>query len=227
MLCHIHSIEMSEVTASAAHDYLFKFVIIGDAGCGKSCLLHHFVEGKFRKNSSYTIGVEFGSKTVQVAGKALKLQIWDTAGQERYRAVTRSYYRGAVGAVVVYDVTSKDSFDHSAAWVTEERTMARPDTAIVLVGNKADLKDKREVTFLAASKFAQEHDILFVETSALTGDGVDDVFMKLAKGVLNKVDDGSLDSGVVNSSGSSLSAVSTKASFSSEFASNGSSSCAC
>ena len=214
----------SDPSALSAHDYLFKFVVIGDAGCGKSCLLHYFVEGKFRKNSSYTIGVEFGAKTVQVSGKALKLQIWDTAGQERYRAVTRSYYRGAVGAVVVYDVTSKDSFDHSAAWVADARTLARADTAIVLVGNKADLKDKREVTFLEASKFAQEHDILFVETSALTGDGVDDVFMKLAKTVLNKVEEGSIESGVVSSVGNSLSATSTKASFGAE-STNGA--CAC
>lgn len=86
-------------------DYIFKFIIIGDAGVGKSCILHQFVEGKYKKSSSHTIGVEFGSKILQVGNSRIKLQIWDTAGQDRYRAVTRSYYRGAAGALIVYDVS--------------------------------------------------------------------------------------------------------------------------
>ena len=129
-----------------------------------------------------------------------------------------------MGAIVVYDVTSKESFDHSSAWVADARTLARADTAIVLVGNKADMKDKREVTFLEASKFAQEHDILFVETSAMTGDGVDDVFMKLAKNVLNRVQDGSIDLSVVSSAGSSLAAITAS---SSSMQNSDSSACAC
>ncbi|PHJ15488.1 ras family protein, partial [Cystoisospora suis] len=87
------------------YDYLFKFIIIGDAGAGKSCLLHQFIENKFKKGSSHTIGVEFGSKLISIGGRRIKLQIWDTAGQERYRSVTRSYYRGAAGALLVYDLT--------------------------------------------------------------------------------------------------------------------------
>uniref|UniRef100_A0A8C8K5M9 Ras-related protein Rab-4B n=1 Tax=Oncorhynchus tshawytscha TaxID=74940 RepID=A0A8C8K5M9_ONCTS len=90
------------------YDFLFKFLVIGSAGSGKSCLLHQFIENKFKQDSSHTIGVEFGSRVVMVAGKTVKLQIWDTAGQERFRSVTRSYYRGAAGALLVYDITRSD-----------------------------------------------------------------------------------------------------------------------
>uniref|UniRef100_A0A674P182 RAB4B, member RAS oncogene family n=1 Tax=Takifugu rubripes TaxID=31033 RepID=A0A674P182_TAKRU len=87
------------------YDFLFKFLVIGSAGTGKSCLLHQFIENKFKQDSNHTIGVEFGSRVVNVGGKTVKLQIWDTAGQERFRSVTRSYYRGAAGALLVYDIT--------------------------------------------------------------------------------------------------------------------------
>ena len=179
--------------AEATHDYMFKLIVIGEAGAGKSCLLHYFIESKFRKNSSYTIGVEFGSKIVPLSGKQVKLQIWDTAGQERYRAVTRSYYRGAVGALIVYDITQRESFDRIVNWVADARTLAREDTAILLVGNKSDLKDKRQISFLEASRFAQEHNLLFLECSALSGENVDEAFLKLARTILQKVDDGCLN----------------------------------
>ncbi|CAK9113341.1 Ras-related protein Rab-4B [Durusdinium trenchii] len=174
------------------YDYLFKFIIIGDAGAGKSCLLHQFIDNKFKKGSSHTIGVEFGSKVITVGGRNIKLQIWDTAGQERYRSVTRSYYRGAAGALIVYDITNRDSYNHLVNWLADARTLARADISIITVGNKVDLKEKREVTFLEASRCAQENDILFLETSALTGEGVEDVFIKVARMILNKIEDGPL-----------------------------------
>ncbi|CAK9007391.1 unnamed protein product [Durusdinium trenchii] len=139
------------------YDYLFKFIIIGDAGAGKSCLLHQFIDNKFKKGSSHTIGVEFGSKVITVGGRNIKLQIWDTAGQERYRSVTRSYYRGAAGALIVYDITNRDSYNHLVNWLADARTLARADISIITVGNKVDLKEKREVTFLEASRCAQEN----------------------------------------------------------------------
>jgi len=179
-----------------AYDYLFKFIIIGDAGAGKSCLLHQFIENKFKKGSSHTIGVEFGSKIISVGGdngRKIKLQIWDTAGQERYRSVTRSYYRGAAGALIVYDITNRDSYNHLTNWLADARTLARADISIIAVGNKCDLKDKRAVTFLEASRCAQENDILFLETSALTGEGVEEVFIKVARMILNKIEDGLID----------------------------------
>jgi len=175
------------------YDFLFKFIIIGDAGAGKSCLLHQFIENKFKKGTSHTIGVEFGSKIIQVGGRTIKLQIWDTAGQERYRSVTRSYYRGAAGALIAYDITNRESYNHLLHWLADARTLARADISIINVGNKCDLKDKRAVTYLEASRAAQENDVLFLETSALTGEGVEEVFIKVAKMILSKIEDGLID----------------------------------
>jgi len=175
------------------YDFLFKFIIIGDAATGKSCLLHRFIDDKFKKDSTHTIGVEFGSKVVEVGGKYVKLQIWDTAGQERFRSVTRSYYRGAAGALLVYDITSRDSYNHISSWLADARSLANPDIVIILVGNKSDLEAGREVTFLEASRFAQENDLMFLETSALSGVGVSEVFLKCARQILSKIDSGTLD----------------------------------
>ncbi|KAL7066424.1 hypothetical protein ACR3K2_31380 [Cryptosporidium serpentis] len=183
------------------YDYLFKFIIIGDAGAGKSCLLHQFIENKFKKGSSHTIGVEFGSKIITTGGKRVKLQIWDTAGQERYRSVTRSYYRGAAGALIVYDITNRETYNHLVNWLADARTLARVDISIIGVGNKLDLKDKRQVTFLEASRCAQENDILFLETSALTGEGVEEVFVKVTRLILSKIEDGTIDPSTMTSSG--------------------------
>jgi len=178
---------------SETYDYLFKFIIIGDAATGKSCLLHRFIDDKFKKDSTHTIGVEFGSKIVEVGGKNVKLQIWDTAGQERFRSVTRSYYRGAAGALLVYDITSRDSYNHISSWLTDARSLSNPDIVIILVGNKSDLDDEREATFLEASRFAQENDLMFLETSALSGVGVQEVFLKNARTILSKIENGKLD----------------------------------
>jgi len=178
---------------SESYDYLFKFLIIGQAGTGKSCLLHHFIESKFKEDSSHTIGVEFGSRIVNVGGKSVKLQIWDTAGQERFRSVTRSYYRGAAGALLVYDSTSRDSFNTLSNWLNDARKMASPQIVILLVGNKKDLEEARQVTFLEASTFAQENDLIFLETSAKTGDSVEEAFLKCSKTILAKIETGELD----------------------------------
>lgn len=178
---------------SESYDYLFKFLIIGSAGSGKSCILHNFIENKFKEDSSHTIGVEFGSRVVNVGGKAIKLQIWDTAGQERFRSVTRSYYRGAAGALLVYDVSSRESFNTLSNWLTDTRNLASPNIIIILVGNKKDLEEQREVTFLEASNFAQENDLIFLETSAKTGENVEESFLKCAKTILAKIETGEID----------------------------------
>eukprot|EP00042_Codosiga_hollandica_P035279 m.260308 g.260308 ORF g.260308 m.260308 type:complete len:210 (+) comp54599_c0_seq3:192-821(+) len=178
---------------SEAYDFLFKFLIIGNANAGKSCLLHQFIESKFKQDSSHTIGVEFGSKVAQCGGKTVKLQIWDTAGQERFRSVTRSYYRGAAGALLVYDITNRESFNALTNWLTDARSLASQDIVIILVGNKKDLEGEREVTFLEASKFAQDNDLLFFETSARTGENVEEVFLKCSRAILTKIESGQLD----------------------------------
>ncbi|KAF4527637.1 hypothetical protein B566_EDAN016197 [Ephemera danica] len=171
---------------SESYDYLFKFLVIGSAGTGKSCLLHQFIESKFKEDSSHTIGVEFGSKIVSVSGKNVKLQIWDTA-------VTRSYYRGAAGALLVYDITRRDSFNALANWLADARTLASSNIVILLVGNKSDLEDQREVTFLEASRFAQENELLFLETSAKNGHNVQEAFLKCTKSIVTKIETGELD----------------------------------
>ncbi|KAF3692754.1 Ras-related protein Rab-4B [Channa argus] len=173
--------------------FLFKFLVIGSAGTGKSCLLHQFIENKFKQDSNHTIGVEFGSRVVNVGGKTVKLQIWDTAGQERFRSVTRSYYRGAAGALLVYDITSRETYNALTNWLTDARTLASPNIVIILCGNKKDLDADREVTFLEASRFAQENELMFLETSALTGENVEEGFLKCARTILNKIDSGELD----------------------------------
>lgn len=178
---------------SESYDFLFKFLVIGSAGSGKSCLLHHFIENKFKGDSSHTIGVEFGSKIVSVAGKSVKLQIWDTAGQERFRSVTRSYYRGAAGALLVFDITNRESYNALGDWLSDARTLASPNIVILLAGNKKDLDSDRQVTFLEASQFAQENELMYLETSAKSGENVEESFLKCCKTILSKIQTGELD----------------------------------
>ena len=155
--------------------------------------MHHRHRCAVKSESSHTIGVEFGSKVINCGGKSIKLQIWDTAGQERFRSVTRSYYRGAAGALLVYDISSRDTYNALANWLTDARTLASPDIVIVLVGNKKDLEADREVTFLEASRFAQENELMFLETSARTGENVEETFLKCARTILSKIESGQLD----------------------------------
>jgi small GTP-binding protein len=165
---------------------LLKFIIIGDSGTGKSCVLHRFTENHFSDEQAQTIGVEFGAKVVTVGTKKVKLQVWDTAGQERYRSVTRSYYRGASACILVYDVTRLDTFEHITQWLHDARQLTEQDTVMVLVGNKIDLEGKREVQYTDATVFAQSNSMAAVETSAATGEGVESAFVTAVKAVLAK-----------------------------------------
>ena len=143
----------------------------------------HRLRQRYKNSSTQTVGVEFGSRIITMGGKRVKLQIWDTAGQERFRAVTRSYYRGAAGAIIVYDISNRDSFSHVQQWLNDAQQLAGEHICMMVVGNKADLQGEREVTFLEASRVAQEAEVLFLETSALTGEGVEDIFMRVARGI--------------------------------------------
>lgn len=122
-------------------DYLFKFIIIGDTGVGKSCLLNRYLRDKYNPTTKHTVGVEFGMKYEKVANKTIKLQIWDTAGQERFKSVTRSYFRGSIGVLVVYDVTRPESFERVRTWLAEVKQFARTQATYMVIGNKADLED--------------------------------------------------------------------------------------
>jgi len=175
------------------YEYIFKYIIIGDMGVGKSCLLHQFTESKFVPDSPHTIGVEFGTRIVEVMGKKIKLQIWDTAGQERFRAVTRSYYRGAAGALLVYDISRRTTYNHLTSWLTDARNLTNPNTVIMLIGNKKDLSAQRDVTYEEASAFAEENGLIFLEASAKTGENVDEAFLKTASLIFQNVQDGSVD----------------------------------
>ncbi|KAI4355279.1 hypothetical protein L6164_004068 [Bauhinia variegata] len=160
-------------------DYVFKVVVIGDSAVGKTQILSRFAKNEFCFDSKSTIGVEFQTRTVTINGKVIKAQIWDTAGQERYRAVTSAYYRGALGAMLVYDITKRPSFDHVARWVEELRAHADNSIVIMLIGNKADLVDLRAVPPADAVEFAEDQGLFFSETSAFSGENVETAFLKL------------------------------------------------
>ncbi|CAL9763505.1 unnamed protein product [Musa acuminata subsp. burmannicoides] len=158
------------------YDYLFKVVLIGDSGVGKSNLLSRFTRNHFSIDSKSTIGVEFATRTLQVEGKTVKAQIWDTAGQERYRAITSAYYRGALGALLVYDVTKPKSFENVDRWLKELRDHADANIVVMLIGNKTDLKHLRAVASEDAQSFAEKEGLSFVETSALEATNVEKAF---------------------------------------------------
>ncbi|MBA0767721.1 hypothetical protein Gotri_016581 [Gossypium trilobum] len=157
-------------------DYVFKVVLIGDSAVGKSQLLARFARNEFSVDSKATIGVEFQTKTLVIDNKTVKSQIWDTAGQERYRAVTSAYYRGAVGAMLVYDMTKRQSFDNMARWLEELRGHADQNLVIMLVGNKCDLGSLRAVPTEDAQEFAQREKLFFMETSAQESTNVETAF---------------------------------------------------
>ncbi|KAM1018080.1 hypothetical protein ACFX2C_039743 [Malus domestica] len=158
-------------------DYVFKVVLIGDSAVGKSQLLARFARNEFSLESKATIGVEFQTKTLVIDHKTIKAQIWDTAGQERYRAVTSAYYRGSVGAMLVYDITKPQSFDHVTKWLEELRAHADNNIVVMLVGNKSDLGTLRAVPSEDAKEFAQRENLFFMEASALEATNVESAFV--------------------------------------------------
>lgn len=154
--------------------FMFRFLtFFYRLGVGKSCLLLQFTDQRFRQQHDLTIGVEFGSRTVKINEKNIKLQIWDTAGQESFKSITRSYYRGAAGALLVYDITRKETFNHLTRWLEEVRQNGNPDIMVMLIGNKADLDSRRQVSTEEGERFAKENGLIFLETSAKTSFNVE------------------------------------------------------
>lgn len=153
-------------------DYSLKVVAVGESGVGKTCLLIRFVRDQFDDNSQSTLGVEFMSKIIQTEKNRIQLQLWDTAGQELFRSVTRGYYRGSAGALILFDLANRDSFENVEKWLQDIRDVAREDVVIVLIGNKADLAAKRQVSREEAEEFARKCNMSYYEVSAKTGENV-------------------------------------------------------
>ena len=168
-------------------NYLLKCIIIGDTSVGKSCLMQSFLDENIRTEHQPTVGVEFGAKVVNIDGERVRLQIWDTAGSEQYRSVTRSYYRASAIALLVYDITRKQTFDHLGQWLDEARINGNPYISAVVVGNKVDLFGQREVSLEDAQKWAKDKGCLFIETSAKFRQGVDEAFINPCKEVMEKI----------------------------------------
>ncbi|XP_058744128.1 ras-related protein RABA4c-like [Vicia villosa] len=168
-------------------DYMFKVVMIGDSGVGKSQLLNRFVRNDFHMKSKATIGVEFLTKTVLMDHKLVKAQIWDTAGQERYQAITTAYYRGATGALLAYDISNRHSFNHIEKWLDELQHHADKNIVVMLVGNKSDLSSIRQVSIEEAEDLAKQKGLFFIETSALDSNNVEPAFLGLLSQIYTKV----------------------------------------
>lgn len=175
------------------YDKLFRYIIVGDMAVGKSCILLQFTDNKFRVQHELTIGVEFGAKTIELNNKTIKIQIWDTAGQEQFQAITRTYYKGAIGALLVYDITRRDTFTHVTKWLEEVKSNSSKHICVILIGNKKDLEDKRQVTYEEGESFARENGLMFLETSAKTAFNVVEAFNLSAQAILNNIEKTGVD----------------------------------
>ena len=165
----------------AKEDYKLKLVVVGDSGVGKTNLIKRFANNTFNSNSKATVGVEFLSKSFKINNRIFKIEIWDTAGQERYKSITAAYYKGAKGALVVYDITSKISFENIDKWMMEIKEKSSKDLKLMIIGNKSDLKDARQVSNEEALRKAQDTGIALMETSALDSTNVKEAFHDLLK----------------------------------------------
>ena len=152
--------------AKKSYDLLFKLLLIGDSGVGKTCILFRFSDDAFNTTFISTIGIDFKIKTIELRGKKIKLQIWDTAGQERFHTITTSYYRGALGIMLVYDITNSQSFNNIAEWLRKIQEHDSEDVEKMILGNKCDMEDKRVISKERGEMFAKENGIRFLETSA-------------------------------------------------------------
>ncbi|CAH8356903.1 unnamed protein product [Eruca vesicaria subsp. sativa] len=168
-------------------EYLFKIVIIGDSAVGKSNLLTRYARNEFNPNSKATIGVEFQTQSMLIDGKEVKAQIWDTAGQERFRAVTSAYYRGAVGALVVYDITRTSTFENVGRWLDELNTHSDTTVAKMLIGNKCDLESIRAVSIEEGKSLAESQGLFFMETSALDSTNVNTAFEMVIRDIYGNI----------------------------------------
>ena len=168
------------------YEMMFKVVLVGDSLVGKTNIMSKYIKNEFHEDSKATVGVEFGSKQFSVEGHSIKAQIWDTAGQERYKAITSAYYKGARGAFIVYDITRKQSFESVEKWVNDVTAVADKNITIILIGNKSDLEDQRQVTKEQGQDKANKLEIAFMETSAFSGENLEKAFNMMINEVYKK-----------------------------------------
>ena len=168
------------------YEMMFKVVLVGDSFVGKTNIMSKYIKNEFHEDSKATVGVEFGSKQFTVEGHSIKAQIWDTAGQERYKAITSAYYKGAKGAFIVYDVTRKQTFDSVEKWVNDVTAVADKKITIILIGNKCDLEDQRQITKEQGEEKANKLELAFLETSAFSGENLDKAFDMMINEVYKK-----------------------------------------
>ena len=179
--------------STVSFDYLFKYIIIGDAAVGKSNILLKYAHNQFKSEYQLTIGVEFGVKNTEIKNKIYRIQVWDTAGQENFRSITRAYYKNSVCALIVYDISNKDSFNNVSIWVDDCRSQSPKTITLVLVGNKCDLEEQRQVTYEEGEEFAKENGMMFFEVSAKTGSNIENVFVQSAMEIATKIESNTYD----------------------------------
>ena len=179
---------MTENGQNNKYEYIFKIILIGNSGVGKSSILQRYIQKVFQESFASTIGVDFFMKTINIGDKSIKLQLWDTAGTEKFRSITTGYYRGADAAFVVFDLSSKSSFKNLNEWIESYYKYSNPDVEknVILIGNKSDLFDKREVTKEEIEKFIKDNNINYFETSAKDGKNIDECFTFIAEKLMNQ-----------------------------------------
>ncbi|KAH0794898.1 small GTP-binding protein [Histomonas meleagridis] len=179
------------------YKHSFKFIVIGSSGVGKTSILKRLIDDQFSAENVSTIGVEYMSTVLEIDGQPIKLQIWDTAGQEKFRSIAKSYFRHAVGVILVYDITDRKSFDNLSLWLNDVHALCDPNAAITMIGNKLDLSSQRVVSLSEAQTFAASHQLTYIETSARGGDNVTEAFNRAAKLVYDRAETGKLSSKTV------------------------------
>ena len=180
------------MSSSDLNRHSYKVVLVGSSGVGKTSIVQHLISGNFREENQATIGVEFKSYALQTEGESIKLQIWDTAGQERFRSVSKAYFRNALGAILVFDLTNRQSFDDLNMWFSDFSQLSAPNAYILSIGNKCDLEDERQIVESEANSFAQRNGLFYLETSAKNGDHIEEAFVRLGTEIYRKVKSGDI-----------------------------------
>ena len=182
---------MTEEENEKKYDYIFKLILIGSSGVGKSSILQRYIQKIFNAEYTCTIGVDFFIKKINIIDKYIKLQLWDTAGTEKFKSITTGYYRGANAAFVVFDLTSKSSFDSVSEWIENYYKYSNPDSEkhVILIGNKSDLKENREITQEQIDNFVMNNKIKYFETSAKNGENIEECFYFIAEKLMNDLEE--------------------------------------